>query len=97
MEQSVIPVIRASTALVLPYILFTLRDESSETTDPILKPALNLVTTLQAQQPKDNVSQNLKAELIEGLYVLSDKRPKRTGDKLDEILLQVLSVRLFSR
>lgn len=91
MEKSVIPVIRASTAPVLSYLLITLRDQTPDKMDPILKPAINLVNILKAQQPKDTVSINLKTELVEGLYILSEKRSVMS-DKLNELLLKTLSV-----
>lgn len=91
MEKSVIPVIRASTAPVLSYLLITLRDQTPNKMDPILKPAINLVNILKAQQPKDTVSINLKTELVEGLYILSEKRSVMS-DKLNELLLKTLSV-----
>lgn len=91
MEQSVIPVIRASTAPVLSYLLITLRDQTHDKMDPVLKPAITLVNVLKAQQPKDSVSIGLKTELVEGLYILSEKRSAR-GDKLSELLLHTLTV-----
>ncbi|EFX73375.1 hypothetical protein DAPPUDRAFT_109864 [Daphnia pulex] len=49
MEQSIIPVIRDSTAPVLPYLLLTMRDQPQEKVEPILKPAI----TLDYPRPSD--------------------------------------------
>jgi hypothetical protein len=91
MEQSIIPVIRGSTAPVLPYFLLTMRDQPQDKVEPILKPAITLVNVLKIQSSKDNETQCLRTELIEGLYVLSDKLPHKE-DQLYQSLLRTISV-----
>lgn len=93
MEQSIIPVIRSSTAPVLPYFLITLRDQPYETIEPILRSAVKLVNMLKAQQPKDTLSQGLKDDLTDGLYILNESCPREAGeDGLRKNLAQILSV-----
>jgi hypothetical protein len=92
MEQSIIPVIRGSTAPVLPYLLLTMRDQPQEKVEPILKPAITLVNILKIQPSKDNETQYLRTELVEGLYVLSEKLPQKE-DQLYQALLRTISVR----
>ncbi|XP_046648592.1 ubiquitin carboxyl-terminal hydrolase 35-like [Daphnia pulicaria] len=90
MEQSIIPVIRGSTAPVLPYLLLTMRDQPQEKVEPILKPAITLVNILKIQPSKDNETQYLRTELVEGLYVLSEKLPQKE-DQLYQALLRTIS------
>ena len=91
MEQSIIPVIRSSTAPVLPYLLLTMRDQPQDKVEPMLKPAINLVNSLKIQPSKDDETQYLRTELLEGLYVLSE-RLLHKEDQLYQLLLRTISV-----
>ena len=92
MEQSIIPVIRASTAPVLPYILLTLRAQPQHIIDPIIKPAIKLVIALKSQQSIDPATTHLlKIELGECLYVLRDTQ-SCNNHNMQQSLTQILSV-----
>ena len=90
MEQSIIPVMRVSTAPVLPYLLITLRDQPYEMITPVLKPAIKLINVMKAQQTKDPTSQTLILDLIDAVYILNERRPRTNED--DSHIGQILSV-----
>ncbi|KAK4009943.1 ubiquitin carboxyl-terminal hydrolase 35 [Daphnia magna] len=90
MEQSVIPIIRASTAPVLPYMLCAFRDQPQEKVDFMLKPAIRLVNLLKTQISNDNETQHLRNELMEVLHIMSEKL-SYTDDQLRHSLLQTIS------
>lgn len=94
MEQSVIPIIRASTAPVLPYMLCAFRDQPQEKVDFMLKPAIRLVNLLKTQISNDNETQHLRNELMEVLHIMSEKL-SYTDDQLRHSLLQTISVNLL--
>ena len=87
-ERSIIPVMRASTAPVLPYFLLTLRDQPPEKIESILKPTFMLLLSLKKYS--DANAQQLRTELLEGLYILSDKWLR--SEELNKSLLEALSV-----
>lgn len=52
---------------------------------------INLITSLKAQASSDNATQHLRTELLEGLYIISERR-SQSEDKLYQSLLTALSV-----
>ncbi|KAI9558636.1 hypothetical protein GHT06_015424 [Daphnia sinensis] len=85
-----IPIIRASTAPVLPYMLCAFRDQPQEKVDFLLKQAIRLVNFLKIQAPNDNETQHLRNEMMEVLHIMSEKL-SYTDDHLRQSLLQTIS------
>ena len=89
MEQSIIPVMRSTTAPVLLYILFTLRDSSPDDLKVVVDPAVKLFKLLKPQQ--DAATQQFLSEMAEAFYILIRKLLK-TGN-IYKLLHSVISVK----
>ena len=89
MEQSIIPVLRSTTAPVLLYILYTLRDSPPDELEVVVYPAVKLFRLLKIQ--KDAATQQFLANMAEAFYILIRKLLK-TGT-VYKILHSVISVR----
>lgn len=88
MEQSIIPVMRNTTAPVLLYMLYTLRDSSPEQLQTVVYPAVKLFNFLKSQ--KDVTTQQFLTNMAEAFYILIRKLLK-TGT-VYKLLHTVISV-----
>lgn len=95
MEKSIVPIIRHSTAPVLPYILLTIRDQPPQKFETILLSALRLFTSLRHQSSIDPSAAELRGELSDAFHVLAEKIPSVAGNT-QASLYAALKVQLFN-
>ena len=88
MDQSIVPVMRSTTAPVLLYILYTQRDSSPDDLKVTVYPAVKLFKLLKTQ--KDAATQQFLANMAEAFYILIRKLLKT--EPVYKLLHSVISV-----
>lgn len=91
MEKSIVPIIRHSTAPVLPYIILTIRDQELQKFEAVLFSALSLFACLKPQSKTDSSAAELRKTLSDAFHIVAEKISPSTG-KTETALFAALKV-----